>query len=726
MKKAELEKLVAKQKDEIEKLSRCLDIERQRFLSELNKTKEYYEGIIAVMPGHVYWLDRNNVYMGCNDLQALNAKLQSRYEIVGKTNYDMPWREQAEELNRINNLVMATGKSQTREEFAIMVNGPGTFFSQKVPLRDKKNNIIGIIGISVDITEQKKLEAELRKAKEDAETANMAKTEFIANMGHDIRTPLTGVVGMAKLLEDNLQDKNQKQYAHWLGESGYQLLHMLNEILDMVSADNVNDSEIHEELFNLHDIIQNIVQLERPSTVFKGIDLIIHIDDSIPTFLISDHSKLHRILLNLLGNAIKFTEVGQVKIDLELLKKNQTHALIRFCVSDTGIGIPLELQTKVFDQFFRITPSYKGIYKGHGLGLHIAQSYTNLLGGKIFLTSEIKVGTTFYFDLSLKISRIPLPIPTTTITPLLSPANLNLKYLTSPELPVAETDTSVTLQDSMDSPCILLVEDNKIALLTLENLITQVGCCFVSAIDGEIALDLATNQFFDLIITDLGLPGLSGIDLAYSLRALEYKFKKNPIPIIGLTAHAEEKIKQECLDAGMNDVLSKPMTFATLKMIKTTYLESKISSKANLVIKSHNNIGKLGPDLPDCEEELFQLDAFSILDVERALVSMESDVNLLRSILKSMVDIEIPKDMIELDKAYFLKDWNAIEKIAHRMKGGFLYCGTIKLVHACQFLERYHKAGHSQSLDSLYKQLLTIIDETLLVVNNWLKVSIKS
>lgn len=656
--------------------------------------------ISACVPGNFYWKNKHAQYLGCNQSLLHTLGFRSVNEIVGKTDLDL-WPEYAEELRKNDEQVIKE-KTPVFFEETVILNRKKMFFTViKMPLLDDEGNIIGILGNSLDITELKKAQADLNVAKEAAEAASHAKTEFIANMSHDIRTPLTGVVGMSKLLEDNVHDVNQKQYAHWLGESGKQLLHMLNGILDVVSADNVDEGDLHEEPFNLHEVIEDIVQLERPSMLIKGLDLVTYVDEKIPSYLVSDATKIHRILLNLLGNAIKFTQDGQVKIQVSLLKKSTTHVLVRFNIADTGIGIPKELHDKVFDRFYRIIPSNKGIYTGYGVGLHIAQSYVELLGGEISLTSELGIGTTFHFDLSLKIG---------TDKPKEAATELHDPIAVPQQVP-----------DQLEKPKLLLVEDNKIALFTLENLVTQSQCEFTSVMDGEAALQLAQTKAFDLIITDLGLPGLSGSDLTRKIRVIEKEKHKRPIPIIGLTAHSEEKIKRSCLQSGMNEVYTKPMTAEVLSKIKDTYLIKTNTPKRLLnTAKSLPHSMMLGPDLPKTEDELFKLDAFTLLDVPNALVSMGNDINLLKNILASIIAKETPADLVELEKAHSQGDWLQIERLAHRMKSGFVYCGAEKLVYACQYLERYHKAGYSQLLEPLYQQLLRVIEETEIEVKEWL------
>jgi signal transduction histidine kinase/CheY-like chemotaxis protein len=658
--------------------------------------------ISACIPGNFYWKNKQAQYLGCNDTLLKTLGFKSVSEILGKTDGDL-WPQYAGELKKNDIQVMKEKKPIFFEETLIFNEKTMYFTAIKMPLLDHEQNIIGILGNSLDITKLKEVQRELSIAKEAAEAASHAKTEFIANMSHDIRTPLTGIVGMSKLLEDNVHEVNLKQYAYWLGESGRQLLHMLNGILDVVSADNVNEKDLQEEAFSLHQVIEDIIQLELPSILLKRLNLITYIDEAIPSYLVGDLTKIHRVLLNLLGNAIKFTEKGDVKIQVSLLEQSKTHVLVQFRISDTGIGIPRELQNRVFDRFYRITPSNKGTYAGHGVGLHIAQSYVELLGSQIQLESEVGEGTSFHFDLSLKIAERIVP-----------------SFDLSQELrdKVAAWEESVDFIDVSDSgekPNLLLVEDNKIALFTLENLVTQSQCQFTSVMDGEAALHLTKTSSFDLIITDLGLPGLSGIDLTHKIRVLEQENQRQPIPIIGLTAHSEEKIKKNCLQAGMSEVYTKPITIEDLAKIKNTYLNS---GRVNQALTQSSK--SLGSGLPETEQELLQLDFFTLFDAQSALHGLGNDMNLLKNVLTSILEKETPIDLDELEKAYLQKDWFRVEKLAHRMKSGYVYCGTERLIRACQYLERYHQEGHTTLLESLYQQVVEVAAQTKQKVQHWL------
>ena len=310
------------------------------------------------------------------------------------------------------------------------------------------------------------MEKDLHQAKEAAEAANLAKSEFIANMSHDIRTPLTGVIGMASILEDNAQDEETKQTARYLEQSGNQLLGMLNEILDVVSHEHINEISLEEEPFDVCKLIQSIIELERPSALLKGLNLVTEFDEELPPCLVGDKTKLHRIVLNLVSNALKFTKEGSVTIQLNCLDKIDDSLTLQVCVIDTGIGIPPEFQDKVFERFSRATPSYKGLYKGHGLGMHIAWLYAQVLGGRIHFTSEVDKGTTFFVKLPLKIGKASdlseIEEQVTVNHPRKAPA------ATQKEKQIEKAKAAVT-SIPQDAPHLLLIEDNPIALEMLES-----------------------------------------------------------------------------------------------------------------------------------------------------------------------------------------------------------------------------------------------------------------
>lgn len=660
--------------------------------------RKFLRDLIDQLPAAIFWKNTASIFLGCNHFFANLAGLSSPQEIIGKTDYDLPWGEsQGDDYRKDDQLILQSKQPKLGiEELQTLADGREiVLLTSKIPLFAKNNDIVGILGIYIDITERKKIERSLEEAKNRAEVANSAKTEFIANMSHDIRTPLSGIIGMSKLIEDSSKDNQEKQYAQWVNESGEQLLDLLNGVLDVVSADNIKETDVHNEAFNLRSSIRDIVQLELPTVKLKKLDLLTDIDESIPDFIVSDKLKLNRIILNILGNAIKFTEKGNITIRLKKMAQDENTIHVEFSVIDTGIGIPEQLQSKVFDRFYRVNPSYKGGQRGHGVGLHIAQRYVELLGGELKLSSKVGEGTTFFFTLALTVD------PSKDIT------TQAKSFDQAKDLVAVESENSLK-----KLPHILIVEDNLIALRIAETLTKQVGCNFSTATDGEQALKLIKATDFDLIITDVGLPNISGNELTRYIRAWEKTSNKKPIPIVGLTAQALGEAERECLKAGMNKVLVKPIYLHTMQAIIKQYIT------ADDLAEKHQG-GKLGRDLPDNEEQLFELDKFNLLDIEVGTANL-GNVTVLNELLELMISQAIPEDLAFIQKAHAEKNWEQVENIAHKMKSGALYCGTTKMQYACQYLERYRKAGYFTLLEPLYQQLIQVVAETKNHLERWL------
>lgn len=357
------------------------------------------ENIIALMPAHVYWLDREGRYLGCNDEQAKSAGLNSRHEIIGKRNVDLPWNYNAkllpDALDKINSDVMATGEAMAVEEPAVLRDGTrAVFLSYKVPMKDDKNKVIGMVGISIDITDRKKMEEELKVAKEAAELADKAKTEFLYNMRHDFRTPFSGLLGIAEVLEVQETDAQKKEYLGYIKDSAAVLLNQLNEILDFLKNED-GKLPVVEKPFNLKNLLDNLQKIMLPPAQQKHLKLVLTVADDVPLEVVGDAIRTDRILSNLVANAIKFTQKGHVLINVAIAKRTPAMAVIEFKVEDTGIGIPKQQQDSIFEKMTRLTSSYQGLYTGKGFGLYITRKFLEEMDGEIHLISEEGRGTIF-------------------------------------------------------------------------------------------------------------------------------------------------------------------------------------------------------------------------------------------------------------------------------------------------------------------------------------------
>lgn len=382
-----------------------------RRLTNQESKDAYLRNFIAKLPGVIYWRDRKGVYLGCNDDMLKLAGVSSYDEIIGKTDSDLSWKNTAEQIHALDLAVMNEGGRVTTEEQGRHIDGSvGWVISNKVPLRDEYGNIIGVIGTSIDITERKKLESLLLEAKAQAEVANQAKSEFIAGMSHDFRTPLNGVLSMAEVLLLKKHYTEQTEFITAIYESGKMLLRLVDDVLSFSTLE-AGKYEFIAESFDLLQLVEQVVSMITHQAQSKGIEIIISYHEGVPNLVVGDAQAVKRIILNLMGNAIKFTQKGYVLVSVEMVNLTKGNAQLQLSVEDTGIGIPADKLDYIFDRFYRVQSSYVASYHhGSGLGLSIVKQLADGLGGEIGVNSQPNQGTTFWCSLPFKLQ----PISSTT------------------------------------------------------------------------------------------------------------------------------------------------------------------------------------------------------------------------------------------------------------------------------------------------------------------------
>jgi two-component system, OmpR family, aerobic respiration control sensor histidine kinase ArcB len=364
--------------------------------------------IIANLPGFIYWKNEKGQYMGSNNNLAKISGLNDRTEIVGKTDSDFEWGKSFAEQFRADDLKVMHDKITTVFENRMPIKRPDGYYyyirTEKMPLYED-GKIIGVLAVAVDITDRKILEEKLSEQKAISEQANLLKTEFIRNMEHDIRTPFNGVWGIANFLWEQETDPLKKEYLGDITQCAKELLDYCNGILDF-SKISLGLFPIMEKKFNLLNVIESVLKIEMPAAKNKNLSFTSDLSTDLPKIVIGDRYRLSRLLINLVSNAIKFTKEGQVSIHVELLDKTDDMYLIRFTIKDTGEGISLDQQNYIFEKFYRLSPSNKGLYKGSGLGLIIVKQFIEEMQGEIDLKSTLGKGTHF-------ICTIPFKIPLT-------------------------------------------------------------------------------------------------------------------------------------------------------------------------------------------------------------------------------------------------------------------------------------------------------------------------
>lgn len=619
--------------------------------------------LIDNLPAQIFWKNLNLEYLGCN-LAFLNSLgLTSKDEVIGKSDFDLPVAKDASLAYRNDDMqiIKSLKPKLNIEEQQVLSDGTIRYLStNKVPLINEEGHIYGVLGIYIDITKRIEAELALAKTMEDLQRANRAKDVFLQNMSHDIRTPLSGIIGMSQILEHEVVNLIEKEHAHMVNVSGERLLSLLNSILDIVKSD--HEDTVSLQPFSIWELLQDIKDLELPTAKMKHLSLIVEIDPDMPKTLISDSTKIHRIVLNLLGNALKFTQQGGITLCARTHKLNKK-LVMELKIKDTGLGIAEEFKDKIFDRFFKITPSYKEQTKGYGVGLHIVQQYIKQLNGEIQMMSTLGIGTEFVINIPVELDKA--------------------SHISSNSISSQANDATSEILNH-NSPQILLVEDNQIALKMVELIVSGAQCRPLSAVNGEDALIMYQNNHCDMVITDIGLPGISGNQLAQAIRLHEKKINKKPTPIIGLTAHAVDTVEHDSIAAGMNLVLTKPIQTHVLNEILSRFVTMQ-------------------------NEQLSQCPLF---DLEEGLKYLGTE-QALNNVLIMLSTKALPVDIEEMNKAYDKKDWIQIKKTAHKMKSSSMYCGTVRLTQACTLLELNCNCIEQEQN---YQQLTEVLAETQAVL----------
>jgi len=413
------------------------------------------------------------------------------------------------------------------------------------PLPENSNQFAGIIGVTRDITSRKIIMLELEAAKEQAYGANRAKSEFLANMSHEVRTPMNGVMGMLQLLKLTQLDDEQLKYIDAALISGKSLLTIINDILDYSKIE-AGKLQITPEKFRIRNILTTLITTFKNSLDQHKVRLTASVAPEVPEILIADPIRIRQIFFNLVGNAVKFTEQGEIEIIIQTVKNTDTDPILLECtVRDTGIGIPANTGDEIFDPFIQIeSPKQKKI-RGTGLGLSIVRKLVIQMGGTVFLKRNEAQGTTVTFTL------LANKCETTETTP---KKNVPAPILTSPGRRLST----------------LVVEDEQINQQILQAILTKFGHKSTVAENGRIALELLKTHHFDIILMDVQMPEMDGIETTKIIRTSKSHEHIRNIPIVALTAYAMNDDKDKCLTAGMNSYLAKPINIKALdKVLKS-------------------------------------------------------------------------------------------------------------------------------------------------------------
>jgi len=495
--------------------------------------------LLSAIPAFVYFKNTDHTYRLVN--KAFEDFLGIRLEnIKDKTIRNLLPDYDSSSYERKEKKVLVSGDPIYNVEEIVIKNRSKIWLSTNIaPVKNINNEVVGLVGVSYNITERKKHEIELKKAKELAEAGTRAKSEFLANVSHEIRTPMYGIIGMVEIMKQTPLKNEQIQHLGAIESSAGSLLILINDVLDFskIEAGKL-DFEIIE--FRLSDVLKDVENMLKSRADEKELEFKIFSDKAIPETLRGDPHRLKQVILNLANNAIKFTEKGLVHIFINKIREYQQFIELKFEVKDTGIGIPKRGRERLFKEFSQLDTSTTRKFGGTGLGLSISKLLTNMMNGKIGVESQFGKGSTFWFTAEFGKETIEK-----NITP---PMNKDQKDF------IARVEKDLT---------VLLVEDNeinqKIARFNLE----KVGYKVEVAENGHDAVLKYKDGNFDLVLMDILMPVMNGIKATERIRAIErYRNKKTMskkhIPIVALTANAMQGDREACLAAGMDAYISKP------------------------------------------------------------------------------------------------------------------------------------------------------------------------
>ena len=789
----------------------------------LHVERDRLRTLIDNLPDHIFIKDRDGRFMTVNSTLVFSLGKQSESELLGLSDRDIFELEMAKRFEIDDQRVIKTGVMlfNREEELATTDGFRRTILTTKVPLRSKTGDIIGLVGICRDITERKLAEEELQRAKEAAEVANRAKSDFLANMSHEIRTPMNAVIGMTELLLGSEIQAEQRDYLETIRDAADSLMGVINDILDFSKIES-GKFELDNYPIEVREWLGDTVRTLGVRAHAKHIELAFDIDDAVPQFVLGDGLRLRQIILNLVGNAIKFTEQGEVFVSVKAAQLTEDHVQLHFSVSDTGIGMTPEQQSRVFQAFEQADTSMTRRYGGTGLGLSISSRLVSLMGGRLNVHSQPGQGSTFEFlvnfakpavsapdkprslDLELLTGlrvlivddndtnrRILLrmcqnwrmtPIAVADATAALDqlrkasetgpPFDLVLTDASMPDIdgftlashiqqdrkigsvvvmmltsldqthgakelerlgiksflvkPVKQSDLLDAIMLAMDGrrsdspapveiqqtaaqlpPLQVLLADDSLANQKLAiGLLKRWGHTVTVANNGREAVALASQRKFDLILMDVQMPEMDGMEATALIQQRQAQTGQR-VPIIAMTAHAMKGDKERCLEAGMDAYVSKPVRPNDLLAAMLPFFTPGAEAPARLLPVAPSQRTRPVSTPPVAHE----VPPDARVDWAAARVIVLQDEDLLREIVDAFLS-EAESLAVELSKALTSANAREVARLAHTLKSNLRTFG-VPCADDMQTIELSAKSGHLDPVKTLWPEVRPLITQVV-------------
>jgi PAS domain S-box-containing protein len=720
--------------------------ERKAIEEALARERNLLRTLMDHLPDHIFVKDTASRFVTANIATLRSLGASSLEEVLGKTDFDFLHREVAEQFFRDEQEVCRSGQPLlNREELLIDRAGQHRWLlTTKVPLRDSTGAVIGLVGMSHDISDRKKMEEQWRQAKETAEIANRAKSEFLTRMSHEIRTPMNGILGMTELALDTNLTTEQREYLQMVKSSADGLLTIINDILDFSKIE-AGKLELVPAPFALRESLNDTLRPLAVRAQQKGLKLTWNIQPDVPERLIGDLGRLRQVLVNLVSNAIKFTSQGEVIVSIRMegpeirgqgsetdMPPSDLCPLVpgpcwlHFEVIDTGIGVPEDKQRVIFEPFEQVEGGENRRYSGTGLGLAIASQLVALMGGKLEVESPVSgvgsaprasgVGSA---PRASGVGSAPrasevgsAPRASEVGSAPRERAGLRqrpeLEALTQPRSPgsrfhfSARFDLAQETGELASAPLagpvsmsssaveerplrVLLAEDNIVNQRLAVRILEKHGHSVVVAYNGKEALDLLEREPFDLVLMDLEMPQMSGFETTAVIRARERETGRH-IPILALTAHAMKGDRERCLAAGMDGYIAKPIQAREL----------------------YQAIAELVPNAARCEKAAAPPPV--VHDRDEALAHVGGDAELLRELTEVFLR-DCPRMIEEVIDGLCAGDADKVKRGAHSIKGAVSILGGKAAFEAALRLETLARQGDLSQAEAAWQALRHALEQ---------------
>jgi len=773
--------------------------------------------LFNALPHQIYVKDTEGRFVTVNDATQFS---RGDYDLVGKTDFDFLPFELAQLFHEGEQAVIRSGRPMVNQEFAAAKGGGGRpqwLSITAVPVRDPDGTTVGVLGMSHDITQRKLAEEELRQAKEAAEAATRAKSEFLTNMSHENRTPMNSIIGMTELALETPLTAEQREYLEIVKASADSLLAVIDDILELGKIE-AGKLKLEPVEFLLRDTLDDTIKSLALRAQQQGLELACHVPPTVPEVVIGDPCRLRQIVINLVGNAIKFTEQGEVVVAVTEMDRREGQTCLHFAVRDTGIGIPAEKQGQIFEAFAQADTSIARRYGGTGLGLTISTYLVAMMGGRIWVESVVGQGSTFHFTacfgLSQDATAIPSPArpislnnrpclivddnasnrqilqellghwgmrptvldsgkevlatleqasragepfdlvlldahmpgmdgfavareirhnPEWALLPLVvlrsagQPGDfsrcreLGIEFSLMKPLKQSELLTALLKALGLEIPDkafpalppppsfpaalrgrhILLAEDSvnnqKLAVRLLE----KRGLSVVVASNGKDALAVLEKKLFDLVLMDVQMPEMDGLEATVHIRQREQATGKH-IPIIGLTAHAMSNHWKRCEDAGMDGYVTKPIRSQELFRVMGQLLQHRVpgdqTPPPEALPKALRSTSDPEVMLPESKpgDEVFNEPA--------ALERLDGDLETLRTAIRLFLG-DYREQLVAIRKSIVDRDSETLERLAHTLKSDVATLSARIATEAAKALETIGHEGDLSRADESYAAL---------------------